>query len=101
MGCGSFTELNPAVAAPNKAVTARAVTWAMAQMRRENASVRGSARQLRVAWRTVWSQVEAELERREQDPSGSTASRCSAWTSTCGITCPRSPPARAGGARKS
>ncbi|WP_454138915.1 hypothetical protein [Microbacterium paulum] len=40
----------------------------MAQMRRENASVRGVARQLRVAWRTVWTHVEAELQRREQDP---------------------------------
>ena len=69
-GCGvrSFTEQNPAVAAANKALTARAVAWAVAQMRRENASVRGVARQLRVAWRTVWTHVEAELQRREQDP---------------------------------
>ena len=64
----SFTEQNPAVAAANKALTARAVAWAVAQMRRENASVRGVARQLRVAWRTVWTHVEAELQRREQDP---------------------------------
>ena len=58
-GCGvrSFTEQNPAVAAANKALTARAVAWAVAQMRRENASVRGVARQLRVAWRTVWTHV--------------------------------------------
>lgn len=65
----SFTEQNPAVAKPNATLTARAVAWAVAQMRRENASVRGIARQLRVAWRTVWSHVEAELERREKDPS--------------------------------
>ena len=65
----SFTEQNPTIAAPNRALTARAVVWAVGQMRRENASVRGIARQLRVAWRTVWSHVEAELARREQDPS--------------------------------
>lgn len=65
----SFTEQKLAVAAPNATVTARAVAWAVEQMRRENASVRGLARQLRVAWRTVWSHVEAELKQREQNPS--------------------------------
>ncbi|QTX06105.1 ISL3 family transposase [Agromyces archimandritae] len=64
----AFTEQNPAVAAPNAILTARAVAWAVTQMRRENASVRGVARQLRVAWGTVWTHVEAELQRREKDP---------------------------------
>lgn len=65
----SFTEQNPAVAAANATLTARAVAWAVGQMRLENTSVRGIARQLRVAWRTAWSHVEAELARRERDPS--------------------------------
>ncbi len=64
-----FTEQAPGIAAANATLTVRAVAWAVVQMRRENASVRGIARQLRVAWRTVWTHVEAELRRREQDPS--------------------------------
>src|SRR3546814_17920703 len=69
-GCGvrSFTEQNPAVAAANNALTARAVAWAVAQMRRQNASVRGVARPLLVAWRTVWTHVETELHTQTQDP---------------------------------
>ena len=70
-GCGvrSFTEQNPAVAAANKALTARAVAWAVAQMRRENASVQGVARQLGVSGRTVWRHVKPVLETRAADES--------------------------------
>ena len=63
----SFTEQNLAVAAPNRTLTARAVSWAVGQMRRENASVRGVARQLGVSWRTVWSHVKPVLERLAAD----------------------------------
>jgi transposase len=41
--------------------------WAVSQMRRENASVRGVARQLGVTWWTVWSQVKPLLEQLASD----------------------------------
>jgi Helix-turn-helix domain of transposase family ISL3 len=61
---GAFTEQNPAVAAPRAQLTARAISWAVDQLRRENASITGLARQLGVAWRTVWWAVEPVLEQR-------------------------------------
>jgi transposase len=43
--------------------------WAVGQMRRENMSVRGIARQLGVAWRTVWSHVKPVLQQAAADES--------------------------------
>lgn len=65
----SFTEQDTAVAAPRSQLTSRAVSWAVAQMRRENASVQGIARQLGVSWKTVWRHVKPVLERRAADES--------------------------------
>lgn len=55
VGCAqkSFTEQDAAVAAPRAQLTARAISWAVGQMRRENASVQGIARQLGVESRIV------------------------------------------------
>nr|WP_022881420.1 ISL3 family transposase [Gryllotalpicola ginsengisoli] len=65
----SFTEQDTAVAASRAQLTARALSWAVAQMRRENASVQGIARQLGVSWKTVWRHVKPVLERRAADES--------------------------------
>ena len=65
----SFTEQDAAVAAPRAQLTARAISWAVGQMRRENASVQGIARQLGVSWKTVWRHVKPVLERRAADES--------------------------------
>lgn len=65
----SFTEQNAAVAAPRAQLTARSISWAVGQMRRENASVQGIARQLGVSWKTVWRHVKPVLEKRAADES--------------------------------
>lgn len=65
----SFTEQDAAVSAPRAQLTARAISWAVAQMRRENASVQGIARQLGVSWKTVWRHVKPVLEKRAADQS--------------------------------
>lgn len=65
----SFTQQNAAVARTNSTLTARAEMWAVGQMRRENMSVRGIARQLGVAWRTVWSHVKPVLQQDAADES--------------------------------
>nr|BFF06271.1 hypothetical protein GCM10023233_12400 [Brevibacterium otitidis] len=46
----TFTEQNPQVAAPRGLLTTRAVRWAIRQLRYENASVQGLARQLGTTW---------------------------------------------------
>jgi len=65
----SFTEQDTAVATPRAQLTERAISWAVGQMRRENASVQGIARQLGVSWKTVWRHVKPVLERRAADES--------------------------------
>ena len=47
----------------------RGVVGALGQMRRENASVAGLARQLGTTWRTVWRAVKPLLEAMAADPS--------------------------------
>lgn len=58
----SFMEQDPDVARPRALLTARATSWAIGQMRRENASVQGMARQLGCTWRTLWRAVKPILE---------------------------------------
>ncbi|MCL1801470.1 MAG: ISL3 family transposase, partial [Promicromonosporaceae bacterium] len=65
----TFTEENRGIAASRALLTARAARWAVGQMRRENASVRGLARQMGTAWQTVWSAVEPILEAAADDES--------------------------------
>lgn len=53
----SFTEQDPDVAPARALLTCRATLWAIGQMRRENASVQGLARQLGCSWKTLWRSV--------------------------------------------
>jgi transposase len=66
-GSRSFTEQDETLADPRALLTARACRWAVAQLRREHASVQGLARQLGTAWRTVWESVKPLLEARAAD----------------------------------
>jgi transposase len=66
---GAFTELHDGVARPRALLTTRAAWWAVAQMRRENASVAGLARQLGTTWRTVWRAVKPLLVAMAADPA--------------------------------
>lgn len=49
-------------------LTARAVDWAVAQLRREHASINGLTRQLGCDWRTLWEQVEQRLRAADANP---------------------------------
>lgn len=55
-------EQDPNVARPRALLTARAISRAIWQMRRENASVQGMARQLGCTWRILWRAVKPILE---------------------------------------
>lgn len=50
-----FTEQNDQLAAPRAKLSTRACWWALSQLRGENASILGLARQLGTTWNTVWS----------------------------------------------
>ena len=65
----SFSEQNPHVAAPRGLLTTRAVSWAIRQLRSENASIQGLARQLGTTWNTLWSQIRPRLEDAAADPA--------------------------------
>lgn len=58
----SFTEQDPDIAPARGLLTRRAIGWAIGQMRRENASVQGLARQLGCSWKTLWRAVKPVLE---------------------------------------
>ena len=58
----SFMEQDPDVAPARGLLTRRATVWAIGQMRRENASVQGLARQLGCSWKTLWRAVRPVLE---------------------------------------
>ena len=64
---GTFTEQNPTVAEPRALLTVRACWWAIRQMRREHASVRGIARQLGTTWNTVWTSIRPLLQAMADD----------------------------------
>lgn len=64
---GVFTEQNPKVAAPRALLTRRCIGWGLAQMRRENLSVQGLARQLGVDWHTAWNAIRPLLEQAAAD----------------------------------
>ena len=66
-GKGTFVEQDEHVAAPRALLTARAVGWAVEQVRREHASIAGLARRLGVDWNTLWRAVKARLERLDKD----------------------------------
>ena len=60
-------EQDPDVARPRARLTRRATSWAIGQMRRENASVQGLARQLGCTWKTLWRAVKPVLETAADD----------------------------------
>lgn len=62
-----FTEQDAEVAAPRALLTTRACWWAINQMRREHASIRGIARQLGTTWNTVWTSIEPLLKEMADD----------------------------------
>ena len=65
----SFMEQDPDVAPRRALLTSRATRWAIGQMRRENASVQGLARQLGCTWKTLWRAVKPVLEAAAADES--------------------------------
>ena len=67
-GVGTFVEQDDRVAAPRALLSARAVNWALAQLRAEHASISGLARQLGVDWNTMWRALKARLESLDADP---------------------------------
>ena len=66
---GTFVEQIPEVLAPRASITARAVAWAIGQLRREHATIAGLARRLGVSWWALWRLVRPELERLAADES--------------------------------
>jgi len=66
---GVFTEQDDRVAQPRGLLTVRACWWAIGQLRREQASVLGLARQLGTTWRTVWRSIRPLLEVMAADPA--------------------------------
>jgi len=66
---GVFTEQDDQVAMPRALLTTRAIWWAARQMRHENASISGLARQLGTAWGTVNQAIIALLAWLDADPS--------------------------------
>jgi transposase len=70
-GCArrTFVEQVPTLVAPRGSITARAVGWAIGQLRREHATVHGIARQLGTSWKTVWRAIEPELVKLAEDES--------------------------------
>ncbi len=79
-----FTEQDEQVARPRGLLTARACRWVLEQVRREHASILGLARQLGVAWKTVWGSIQPILNTLAADETrfaGVTTHRCP--MSTC------------------
>jgi len=66
---GVFTEQDEELAPPRALLTRRACWWAINQIRREHASVRGVARQLGPSWRTVWRSIKPLLVEMDADQS--------------------------------
>ncbi|MBW3085038.1 hypothetical protein KEM60_01230 [Austwickia sp. TVS 96-490-7B] len=65
---GTFVEQDEPVAALRALLTARAVSWAVPQLCRENASISGVARQLGLVWKSVCRAVRAWLGQLAADP---------------------------------
>ena len=66
---GVFTEQDDRIAAPRGLLSNRAIWWAARQIRRENASMSGVARQLGCAWDTVNTAVMGLLASLDVDSS--------------------------------
>ena len=65
----TFTEQNHSVCAPRARLGARAIRWAIRQLRVEGATTCGLARQLATTWNTVWSHIKPCLQAASDDPA--------------------------------
>ena len=75
---GVFTEQDEHVARLRALLTKRACWWAIRQLRREHASIRGIARQLGTTWNRVWTSIRpghADLRARTRELFTDTAAR--------------------------
>lgn len=61
------TEQDEQGARPRALLTTRACWWAINQIRREHASIRGLARQLETTWNTVWTSIQPLLQEMARD----------------------------------
>jgi transposase len=66
---GAFVEQDEDIARPRGLLTVRACRWAIAELRREQASVQGLARRLGTTWRTVWTSIQPLLAAAAADES--------------------------------
>ena len=66
---GVFTEQDETIARPRGAVDGAGLPVAIAELRREQASVQGLARRLGTMWRTVWTSIRPLLEEAAADPT--------------------------------
>ena len=65
----TFIEQNHSVCAPRARLGARAIRWAIRQLRFEGATIAGLARQLATTWNTVWSHIKPCLRAASDDPA--------------------------------
>ena len=65
----TFIEQNHSVCAPRARLGARAIRWAIRQLRFEGATIAGLARQLGTTWNTVWSHIKPCLQAASDDPT--------------------------------
>ena len=65
----TFIEQNNLVCAPRARLGARAIRWAIRQLRFEGATIAGLARQLATTWNTVWSHIKPCLQAASDDPA--------------------------------
>ena len=65
----TFLEHDERVCAPRARLGARAIRWAIRQLRFEGASIAGLARQLGTTWNTVWSHIKPCLQAASDDPA--------------------------------
>ena len=65
----TFLEHNERVCAPRARLGARAIRWAIRQLRFEGATIAGLARQLATTWNTVWSHIKPCLQAASDDPA--------------------------------
>ena len=65
----TFLEHDERVCAPRARLGARAIRWAIRQLRFEGATIAGLARQLATTWNTVWSHIKPCLRAASDDPA--------------------------------
>ena len=65
----TFLEHDERVCAPRARLGARAIRWAIRQLRFEGATISGLARQLGTTWNTVWSHIKPCLQAASDDPA--------------------------------